>query len=102
MATAADEIETPRNGARKRVLMRGTLFTPYGAHVVWIRDLSPTGANVGSKDRLPAGCDVILKRGNLFVAAHIKRSNESGAGIEFYRELSEADLSAAAHPIPNS
>jgi hypothetical protein len=63
MATLAEHIEPARKGARKRVLMRGTLFTPDGAYVVWIRDISNTGALVTCKDRLPVECDVIFKRG---------------------------------------
>ena len=52
MATLSEDMQPPRNGARKRVLMRGTLFTPDGAYVIWIRDISNTGALVTCKDRL--------------------------------------------------
>ena len=101
MATLADDIQPPRKGARKRVLMRGTLFTPNGAFVVWIRDISNDGALVSCKDRLPVDCDVIFKRGNIFAAAQIAWSNETGAGIKFYRDLSESDVAAATLPLPS-
>jgi hypothetical protein len=96
MATVAKKTEPPRQGARKRVLIRGTLFTPTGAHVVWVRDVSTSGALVSGGDRLPANCDVIFKRGDVFVAAHIAWSNDTGAGINFYRDLSDEEVAAAA------
>ena len=68
----------------------------------WIRDISPSGALVTSEDRLPAGCDVILKRGNIFAAGHITRSNDSGAEVAFYRELEERDIASAVQPGPSS
>jgi hypothetical protein len=100
MATLAEDIQPPRKGARKRVLMRGTLFTPNGAFVVWIRDISSSGALVACKDRLPIDCDVMFKRGEIFAAAHIAWSNETGAGINFYRELSDAEVGSASNPVP--
>jgi len=102
MATLAEDMQPPRNGARKRVLMRGTLFTPDGAYVIWIRDISNTGALVTCKDRLPLDCDVIFKRGPIFAAAHIAWSNDTGAGVKFYRDLSDDVVAAAALPIPNN
>jgi hypothetical protein len=81
--------------------MRGTLFTPDGAFVVWIRDISTTGALVSCKDRLPINCDVIFKRGTIFAAAHIAWSNETGAGVKFFRELSDGEVASAASPVPS-
>ena len=101
MATVADDIQPPRKGARKRVLMRGTVFTPDGAFVVWIRDIWTNGALVTCKDRLPIECDVIFKRGPIFAAAHIAWSNDTGAGINFYRDLSECDVASALLPLPS-
>jgi PilZ domain-containing protein len=100
MATRADDIPPPRNGARKRVLMRGTLFTPHGAFVIWIRDISNTGALVTCKDKLPLDCDVIFKRGPIFAAAHVAWSNDTGAGVKFYRDLNDDTVAAATLPIP--
>lgn len=101
MATAADDVQPPRKGARKRVLMRGTLFTPEGAHVVWIRDISNDGALVAGDSKLPVDCDVIFKRGPLFAAARIAWSNETGAGVKFYRDLADCEVASAELPLPN-
>ena len=98
MAAAAKKVQPPRDIPRKRVLLRGTLFTPHGAQTIWIRDISPSGAQVTSEDRLPAGCDVILKRGGIFAAAQSSRSNDSGAEITFYRQLDERDIASAVQP----
>jgi hypothetical protein len=103
MATQPNEDFQPnRKGARKRVLMRGTLFTPDGAFVVWIRDISNNGALVACKDRLPVECDVIFKRGPIFAAAQIAWVNETGAGIKFYRDLSDNAVASATLPLPSS
>ena len=75
MGSAARKIEQ----SGKRVLVRGTLFTPDGAFNVLVRDVSPTGALISSKDRVPPRCDVILKRGPIFVAGHVASTNETGA-----------------------
>jgi hypothetical protein len=101
MATVAKDVQAARKGERRRVLMRGTVFTPEGAHVVWIRDISSDGALVSADDRLPADCDVIFKRGPIFAAGHIAWSNETGAGVKFYRDLADCDVTAAALPLPN-
>ena len=100
MATVEKDVSKSREGARKRVLVRGTLFTPTGDHVVWVRDVSHSGALVSATDHLPTKCDVIFKRGELFVAAHVAWSNETGAGVNFYRELSEREVAAATLPLP--
>ena len=101
MATAADDLQGPRKGARKRVLMRGTVFAPDGAFVIWIRDISTTGALITCKDRLPTNCDVIFKRGPIFAAATVAWANDSGAGVKFYRDLSDDAVAAAALPLPH-
>ncbi|HZC38334.1 MAG TPA: hypothetical protein VE221_06640 [Sphingomicrobium sp.] len=98
MAVAAKKVEPPTAIPRKRVLLRGILFTPHGAQTVWIRDISPSGAQVTSEDRLPAGCDVILKRGGIFAAGRVVRSNEGGAEVTFYRDLDERDIASAVLP----
>jgi hypothetical protein len=91
MATAATELDP----LRKRVLIRGTLFSSQGTHVIWIRDISPSGALVSSQDPLPAYGDVALKRGGMFVAARVVSSTEGGAELEFYRELKVAEINSA-------
>jgi len=102
MASVAEDIEGPRKGARRRVLMRGTLFAPDGAYVIWIRDISTVGALVTCKDRLPTNCDVIFKRGPIFAAAHIAWANETGAGVKFYRDLSDDAVAAATLSLPSA
>jgi hypothetical protein len=100
-AAAVAELE-PRPGSGKRVLLRATLFAPRGAYTVWIRDISGSGALVTSADRLPTGCDVVLKRGDFFAAGRISGANESGAEVAFYRSLEEADLDLALLPLPSA
>jgi hypothetical protein len=100
MATAAKDVQG-RKGERRRVLMRGTVFSPDGAHVVWIRDISHDGALIAGDDRLPSDCDVIFKRGPIFAAGRIAWSNETGAGIKFYRDLADCDVAMAVLPLPN-
>jgi hypothetical protein len=101
MATAALPATQPRKDQRTRVLMRGTIFSPDGAVVVKIREISQVGAHVCGEDPLPAECDVIFKRGTIFVAAHIRWSDRTGAGIEFYRNLTDEELQSAHIPLPN-
>jgi len=98
MARAAANAKAPPENSPKRVFMRGTLFSPVGAYVVWIREISPAGALITSNDRLPSDCDVALQRGPLFAAARIARSNDSGAEVTFYRDLKESDLASAVSP----
>ncbi len=101
MATAANKLQPTRKGERRRVLMRGTVYTPEGAAVVWIRDISAKGALVAGDDPLPVGCDVIFKRGTIFAAAHVAWSNETGAGLKFYRDLAQCEVASAELPLPN-
>lgn len=100
MATAAKDVQG-RKGERRRVLMRGTVFSPDGAHVVWIRDISNDGALIVGDDRLPSDCDVIFKRGPIFAAGRIAWSNGTGAGVKFYRDLADCDVATAALPLPS-
>ena len=99
MATAAKNVQQARKPARKRVLMRATVFAPDGAFTVWIRDISSGEAQVTSETRLPVGCDVILKRGPLFAAASIARSDADGATVEFYRDLSADEIESVLTPV---
>ena len=101
MATVAKDVQAARKGERRRVLMRGTVYSPAGAQSVWIRDISHDGASVAGEDRLPTNCDVIFKRGPIFAAGHVAWSNETGAGIKFYRDLAERDVASANLPLAN-
>ena len=100
MATGESRARAQRG--RRRVLMRGTVYSPDGAHIVWIRDISHDGASVAGEDRLPNNCDVIFKRGPIFAAGHIAWSNETGAGIKFYRDLADRDVASAAFRSPTA
>jgi hypothetical protein len=86
---------------RKRVLMRGTVYAPTGAHLVWIRDVSRTGALVNSENPLDEGCDVIFKRGPIFAAAHVAWAKGTSAGLQFYRPLEDDKLLLASAQVPD-
>jgi hypothetical protein len=101
MATVAKDVQAARKGERRRVLMRGIVYSPAGAQSVWIRDISHDGASVAGEDRLPTNCDVIFKRGPIFAAGHVAWSNETGAGIKFYRDLADPDVASANLPLAN-
>lgn len=77
----------PRAAGRNRVLWAATVLTPEGVCRVRVRDLSSTGAQVLAERALPAGCDAIFQHGEVFVAAKVAWSNETEAGIQFYRDL---------------
>src|SRR3954462_6101162 len=86
------KIKPGRETKRARVLMVGSLMTPEGVRRVTIRDISRTGAQVASDEQIPANCDVLFKRGDLFTAAHVAWSNQGEAGLKFYREISEDEI----------
>jgi hypothetical protein len=89
------KLESARPADHRRVLISGTLVTPAGDRRVMIRDISPTAAQVTSREKLPANCDVLLKRGSLFVAARVTQANGDEASLHFYRELSEEEIERA-------
>jgi hypothetical protein len=60
-----------------------------------IRDISPAGAQVTSREKIPNGCDAILKRGSLFAAARVAAVNGDEAALNFYRELSDDEIERA-------
>jgi hypothetical protein len=80
-----------RRSDRKRVLMRATLIAATGAQEVRIKDLTSEGAGVSTAVPLERGSDVILKRGDLFIAARVVWVEGTTAGLEFYRPLDSAD-----------
>ena len=101
MASAATVFPAGRKGNRTRVLMRGTIFAPHGASVAWIRDISNEGALIAVEVDLPVDCDVIFKRGPIFVAAHVAWSRDGTAGLNFYRPLDDEALTSAHLPLSN-
>ena len=83
-----------RRADRKRVLMRATMISTEGAQTARIRDLTSSGAGIAC-DRPPAsGTDVILNRGELFIAARVVWSDATSAGLEFYREVPVEEVAA--------
>jgi hypothetical protein len=86
------KIKPGRDTKRARVLMVGSLMTPDGARRVTIRDISRTGAQVACDENIPADCDVLFRRGDLFAAAHVAWANKGEAGLRFYREISEEEI----------
>ena len=89
------KVGTDRAAEHRRVLISGLLVTPVGDRRVMIRDISPTGAQVTSREKIPNGCDVILKRGPLFSAAQVASVNGDEASLHFYRELSDDEIERA-------
>lgn len=75
--------------------MTATIYNPEGAVSVRVRDLSAEGANVCANQPLPkTACDLIFKRGVLFVAGRLVWSDDHGGGIRFYRCLTPAEIAA--------
>lgn len=97
--TLAEANESSRSAHRTKVLMGGTLFTPDGAQRVRIRDISTTGAQVSGDAPIPHTCDAVFKRGSVFVATRVLRSRGAEAGLQFYRELSPAELDSLFFPL---
>ena len=88
-----------RRANRRRVLMRATLVTAEGVQSARVRDLTSSGAGIVC-DRPPErGSDVILKRGDLFVAARVVWSDATSAGLEFYREAPLDELVGALQTV---
>ena len=86
------KIEATRRISRTRVLMTGVLVGRDGAQKVTIRDVSRSGAQIVSGDRLEKDSDVLLSRGPLFAAARVIWAKGEEAGLKFYRELSENEV----------
>lgn len=99
MQTATAPVQSLRKVRRKRVFLAAKLFTSEGVSNVRVRDLSKSGARVFVARGLAADCDVIFKRGSIFAAARVIWSEGAEAGLRFYRELSDADVSSTLHPV---
>jgi hypothetical protein len=85
------QIRDLRRSDRKRVLMRATVIAMDGVQEVRVKDLTADGAGVCTTAPLERGADVILKRGDLFIAARVVWADGTTAGLEFYRPLYSAD-----------
>lgn len=84
-----------RRSNRRRVLMRATLVAADGVQSARVRDLTSGGAGIVCDCPPPEGSDVILKRGDLFVAARVVWVDKNSAGLEFYREAPLDELVGA-------
>ena len=88
-----------RRANRRRVLMRATLVTADGVQSARVRDLTSSGAGIVCDQPPERGADVILKRGDLFVAARVVWSDATSAGLEFYREAPLDELVGALQTV---
>jgi hypothetical protein len=93
--TVHSKVESARSADHRRVLISGVVVTPAGDRRVMIRDISPSAAQVTSRDKLPGNCDVLLKRGELFVAARVAEVSGEMARLYFYREISADEIERA-------
>ena len=89
------KVQEARSPEHRRVLIAGMLVTPAGDRRVMIRDISPGGAHVTCREKLPSNCDVLLKRGSLFAAARMAAVSGDEASLRFYRELSNDEIEGA-------
>ena len=80
------------------MLITATLISTDCAQKARIRDLTTSGAQVACETPLKPGSDVILKRGDLFIAARVAWAAGSSAGLEFYRAVDLDELAATAAP----
>ena len=83
-----------RSFDRKRVLMNALIISADGTHQARVNELTGSGARIHCDRDLATGTDVIFKRGKTFVAARVAWSEESGAGLEFYRAMPALELAA--------
>lgn len=93
--TIHSKVDAGRTADHRRVLIAGLLVTPAGDRRIMIRDISPTGAHVTSREKIPLACDAILKRGPLFAAARVLSEDDGEVALQFYRELSDEEIERA-------
>jgi len=77
------------------VLLHATLIDTGGAQTVRLRDLTSEGAGIACQAPLRSGSDVILRRGDLFIAARVVWARGMTAGLEFYRPVDPQELAAS-------
>ncbi|HEX2803108.1 MAG TPA: PilZ domain-containing protein [Sphingomicrobium sp.] len=93
------QVQDLRRASRRRVLMRTTLITSAGAQQARVRDLTSTGAGIACQVPIEHGSDVILKRGDLFIAARVVWVDGNSAGLEFYREIPLGELASLFNTV---
>lgn len=96
MRTEITNFNSRRGAQRTRVLKTAELFTSSGSIKVRVRDLTKTGARVLTDGFPSAQGDFIFQCGSIFVAARVAWCKGTERGLEFYRELLEADLPQTA------
>jgi hypothetical protein len=79
------ESNCQRSRDRKRVLMNATIISADATLMARVMELTAAGAKIACARRLDPDSDVIFKRSDAFLAARVVWSDESGAGLEFYR-----------------
>jgi len=92
------QVRDLRRSSRKRVLIGATLIGMDGVQQVRLKDLTSEGAGIACQVPLAGGTDVVLKRGDLFIAARVVWTEGTTAGLEFYRPVMPEDLAAISAP----
>jgi hypothetical protein len=92
---ALDLKREARRSKRRTVLMRATLIGTGGAQTVRLKDLTSEGAGIACQVPVRTGSDVILRRGDLFIAARVAWTEGMNAGVEFYRPVAMEELAAS-------
>lgn len=80
------------------MLIRATLIGTDGVQKVRIKDLTSEGAGIACEVPLRPGSDVIVRCGDLFIAARVVWAEARTAGLEFYRPLTCEWLDFVAGP----
>lgn len=75
---------------RKHVLMTATIISADGQSMAKILDLSASGARIACNRPLSPDSDLIFKRGQTFAAARVAWTDQTVAGLEFYRHIDPA------------
>ena len=95
---ALDLNRDARRSRRRRVILRATLIGACSAQTVRIKDLTGDGAGLECQVPVEARSDVVLRRGDLFIAARVVWADGLAAGLEFYRPVEPHELAAAFSP----
>ena len=80
-----------RKNKRSRAILQGQIICSAGTIKVRISSLSATGARVKTTVPIPPDCDLMLTRGELFVASCLVWTDGAYAGPKFYRNVSPED-----------
>lgn len=78
--------------------MTATLVSVDCVQKARIRDLNSSGAGILCETPLKLATDVVLKRGDLFIAARVAWVDGKSAGLEFYRAVDVAELAGNLLP----